>query len=141
MPKIITKNAKETFALGKKIADELKSGAIIGLIGDLGAGKTLFAQGLAAGLKIKDPINSPTFVIMKVYPVKSHKKIKTLCHIDAYRLQASQDLVAIGGNEYFDQDDAVTLIEWADQIKNILPVKTRFIKIKHLGEDKREVSY
>jgi len=135
--KIIAKNEKETFSLAKTFAQKLKGGEIIGLIGDLGAGKTVFTQGLAQALKIKQVIASPTFVIMKVYPVK-HKTIKQLVHIDAYRIKSAADIVAIGAIDYFNRADTVTVIEWADNIKNILPSKTKYITIKIDGE-KRQI--
>ncbi|MBU0647111.1 tRNA (adenosine(37)-N6)-threonylcarbamoyltransferase complex ATPase subunit type 1 TsaE [Patescibacteria group bacterium] len=127
--KYYTKTAEETLALAKKFAKELKGGEIIGLIGNLGAGKTLFTKGIAIKLGIKKSITSPTFVLMKIYPVNSHEQIKFLVHIDAYRIKSANDLIAIGANEHFDQPDTVTIIEWADKIKKILPKKTKFIKI------------
>jgi len=91
---IITLSEKQTLDLGKKIAKELKGGETIALIGELGAGKTIFTKGIADGLRIKKYITSPTFVLMKVYPIdlKKNNKIKTLCHIDAYRLNSGKRL-------------------------------------------------
>lgn len=134
---IITDSEKATLVLGRKLGRELKGGEIIGLIGSLGAGKTIFAKGLAQGLGLKRNINSPTFVIMKVYPLKN-KKIKNFIHIDAYRLKIPQDLISIGAEDYFKQPTAVTVIEWADKIKKILPDATRFIKIE-ISENKRKI--
>ena len=140
MPIIITNSDNETFALGKKIAKDLKSNMVIGLIGNLGAGKTVFSQGFANGLKIKRIVNSPTFVLMKVYPVK-HKIIKNLVHIDAYRIKDGQDIINIGGEEYFNRKDTVTLIEWADKVKELLPKKAKIIKIEILDNNKRKIRY
>jgi tRNA threonylcarbamoyladenosine biosynthesis protein TsaE len=95
MKKIITKSEKETFELGKNFSEKLKGGEVIGLIGELGAGKTVFTKGLGKGLKIKEVISSPTFVLMKIYKTKN-KNIKSLIHIDAYRLQSEKDLEIIG---------------------------------------------
>lgn len=132
MKTIITKNEKETFALGKKIAKTLKGGEIIGLVGDLGAGKTIFTKGIAKGLGVNNTITSPTFVLMKVYPVKKHDKIKQLVHIDAYRLDNSTDLENIGINDYSDKS-SVIIIEWADKIyKN-----DKFITIKFIIDNKK----
>ncbi|MBU0619595.1 tRNA (adenosine(37)-N6)-threonylcarbamoyltransferase complex ATPase subunit type 1 TsaE [Patescibacteria group bacterium] len=138
--KIITNSEKETFELGKKFVKKIKPGDIIGLIGDLGAGKTIFAKGIADGLGVKQNINSPTFVIMKIYKINT-SQIKQFCHIDTYRLKHAQDLINIGADEYFNQPHAVTIIEWADKILNILPKKTKFIKIKHKSESQRMVEY
>ncbi len=140
MSKIITKSEKETFDFAKKYAQELKGGEVIGLIGDLGAGKTVFAKGLAAGLGIKDTITSPTFVLMKIYQTGGRKNIKTLCHIDAYRVKSAQDILAIGAEEYFNRPDTVSMIEWADKVKKILPQETRIFFIESY-QNKRIIKY
>lgn len=122
--KIITKNEKATFNFAKKFAESLQGGEIIGLIGDLGAGKTVFTKGLAAGLGVKNIVNSPTFVIMKVYDIKkTTSRIKKLVHIDAYRLQSTADLEVIGAQDYFNRLDTITVIEWIDKIKSDIPKK------------------
>jgi len=136
---IITNNEEETFAFAKKFAETLEGGEIIGLIGDLGAGKTVFTKGLAAGLGIKNNVNSPTFVLMKVYKAKG--KIKTLVHIDAYRLQNMADLVAIGAEDYFNRNDTITVIEWIDKIQSELPDNNLIIfNLAHQNKDKRILS-
>jgi tRNA threonylcarbamoyladenosine biosynthesis protein TsaE len=114
--KYVSGSEKDTFNFAKKFAKTLHGGEVIGLIGDLGAGKTVFAKGLAAGLGVKQKINSPTFVLMRVYPVKK-VKIKNFIHIDAYRLKSAADLAAIGAKEYFSDPSSIVLIEWADRIK------------------------
>ena len=123
--KIITKSEKETIGIAKEFADQLKGGEVLGLIGDLGAGKTCFTKGLALGLGIKKNITSPTFVLMKAYPTK-HKTIKNFIHIDAYRLHSYDDLLAIGIEDYIGKEDSVVIIEWADR------VKTKKIKIERI---------
>lgn len=138
--KYFTKTAEETFVLAKKFAKKLNGGEIIGLIGNLGAGKTIFAKGIALELGIKKNITSPTFVLMKVYKINKHKKIKFLVHIDAYRIKSEKDLIAIGVNEHFNQLDTIVIIEWADKIKKILPKKTKFIKIT-INKTARIINY
>ncbi len=125
---IITHSEKQTLNLGKNFVLELKGGEVIGLIGELGAGKTVFVKGLAQGLNIKNIITSPTFVLMKIYKTKG--LIKQLCHVDAYRLKSSQDLIDIGIKDYLSKKTAVTVIEWANQVKNILPKNKILVKIK-----------
>ena len=125
---IITQSEKQTLNLGKNFALELKGGEVIGFIGELGTGKTVFIKGLAQGLNIKNIITSPTFVLMKVYKTKG--VIKQLCHVDAYRLNSSQDLIDIGIKDYLSKKTAVTVIEWANQVKNILPKNKILVKIK-----------
>ena len=139
--KYLTISEKQTFNLAKKFAEKLKGGKIIGLIGDLGAGKTIFTKGLAAGLGIKQIVNSPTFVLIKIYPVRNLKsKIRNLIHIDAYRIKSEQDIIAIGAQEYFARPDTVAIIEWADKIKKILPKKTSYINIEDKEGNKRIIN-
>jgi tRNA threonylcarbamoyladenosine biosynthesis protein TsaE len=135
----ITNSEKETLTFGQEYGKKLKGGEIIGLCGNLGAGKTILAKGVAFGLGIKKNVNSPTFVVMKVYPIKKDN-IKTLVHIDAYRLSSERDLIALGAEEYFNDPSAVILIEWANKVEKILPKKTKYIKIKISGDNKREIT-
>ena len=142
MLKIITKSEEATQVFAKKYAETIGGGDVIGLIGDLGAGKTVFTRGLAEAFGIKRSVNSPTFTLMKVYKIpKKESSIKHLVHIDAYRLKNAQELSSIGAEEYFGRVDTVTIIEWADKIKKILPKKTRFIKLKHDKDNKRIIYY
>jgi len=138
--KFFSTSEKQTFNFAKKISKQLAGGQVLGLTGNLGAGKTIFTKGLAAGLGIKKNITSPTFVLMKVYPVSRHKQIKFLVHIDAYRIKSSRDLIAIGADEYFKRPDAITVIEWADKIKQILPKQVKFVKIT-INKNRRIINY
>jgi len=132
MKKYITNSEKETFNLGKKIATTIKGGEVVALSGNLGAGKTVLIKGIAAGLGIKKTITSPTFVLMKVYPVKgfTFNEIKKLVHIDCYRSSSPEDIKAVGALDYFNDNETIVVIEWAEKIKKILPKKTVNIKIK-----------
>lgn len=132
MKKIITQNEAKTRKLGQELAQKISGGEVIALEGDLGAGKTVLVQGLAKGLGIKKTVNSPTFVLMKNYQLKLKKgKIKQLCHVDCYRLDDPEELLAIGINDYLERPDTVCVIEWADKIKKILPKKQIiWIKLK-----------
>jgi len=137
--KFLSTAEKQTFAFAKKLAKQLAGGQTLGLIGNLGAGKTVFAKGLAAGLGVKKPVTSPTFVLMRVYPVKS-PTIKRLVHVDAYRVKSARDLIAIGAADYFNCPDTITVIEWADKIKTILPKKAKFVKIS-INKTSRIINY
>ena len=120
----------ETELLAKKLAATLRGGEIIGLIGDLGAGKTTFAKALALALGVKARVTSPTFVLLKLYP--AHRSpIKHLVHIDAYRLDHNQGLGQLNLEDYWGHADTVTLIEWADRVKQELPKSTRLVKFQH----------
>ncbi|MFA7662896.1 MAG: tRNA (adenosine(37)-N6)-threonylcarbamoyltransferase complex ATPase subunit type 1 TsaE [Patescibacteria group bacterium] len=121
MPKIITKKETETQNLAIKLAKNFKGGEVVALNGDLGSGKTAFTKGVAKFFGITKPITSPTFVLMKIYKIAGHQNIKTMVHIDTYRLANSQELVDIGVLEYFGRPDTVCLVEWAEKIKDILP--------------------
>ena len=142
--KFLSNSEKETFNFAKKFATKLQGGEVLCLIGDLGAGKTAFTKGLAAGLEIKNIITSPTFVLMKNYEVRSKGvsqkvKIKRLAHIDAYRLENGEQLEGIGVEDYFNDDKCVTVIEWADRVRDIWPKKAQVIEFKILKNDKREI--
>ncbi|PIT90207.1 MAG: tRNA (adenosine(37)-N6)-threonylcarbamoyltransferase complex ATPase subunit type 1 TsaE [Candidatus Komeilibacteria bacterium CG10_big_fil_rev_8_21_14_0_10_41_13] len=114
-------STEETKKLAKATAGSLKGSQTLGLIGDLGAGKTVFVQGLAEALGIKKQVISPTFNLMKIYEIKKTGPIKKLIHVDAYRLTNGQELLEIGLDEYFNQSDCLVVIEWADKVRDILP--------------------
>lgn len=138
--KYITKNEKGTFNIAKDFAKKLKGGEVIAMTGDLGAGKTAFTKGLAAGLGIKNIITSPTFVLMKNYQIKDSKKpVKQLAHIDAYRLSNGMELEALGAEDYFNNENCVTVIEWAERVKDILPKHYFLFIFRVLNETNREI--
>lgn len=123
--------AEDTFEIGKKFGQAAKPGEIICLFGDLGVGKTVFTQGFAEGLGIKEAINSPTFTILQVY---DEGRIP-LYHFDVYRIEDVEEMYEIGFEDYF-YGQGVCLIEWANLIEEILPDKRTFITIeKDLNKD------
>lgn len=143
---ILLKSPQETEkaagALAKEIIKKhsrLKRGIVIGLEGELGAGKTTFVKGFARGLGIKAKISSPTFVIMKSYRLYV-TSYKTLFHIDAYRLKDHNDLVRLGIEEIFNNTENITLIEWSDRVKKILPKNYIKIHIDHIDEKTRKIA-
>jgi len=133
MTKYITKSEQDTYEIAARIAKKLKGGEIIALAGDLGAGKTTFVQGLAKAFNIKKQVTSPTFVLMKVYPI-SHKPlaISQLVHVDCYRLDQAQELFYLGVEEYLNNSNTIVVVEWADKIRKYLRgfKKVIWIKIK-----------
>jgi tRNA threonylcarbamoyladenosine biosynthesis protein TsaE len=137
--KIITNSEKETFDFAKSLAVKARGGEVYALSGNLGAGKTVFTRGFAIGLGVKHNVNSPTFVLMKVYPVKKHQTIKHFCHIDAYRLKSSADLEAIGALDYFGKKDAICFIEWPENIKKLLKNNAIYIKISQKNNNIRTI--
>ena len=108
--------AKDTYELGEKIGQMAKPGMVISLTGDLGVGKTVFTQGLAKGLGIEEPVNSPTCTIVQVY----EEGRLPLYQFDVYRIGDIEEMDEIGYEDYF-YGEGVCLIEWADLIREILP--------------------
>ncbi|MDO8570472.1 MAG: tRNA (adenosine(37)-N6)-threonylcarbamoyltransferase complex ATPase subunit type 1 TsaE [Candidatus Daviesbacteria bacterium] len=135
--KYITKSAEETRGLGKKIAQKYQNGGILALFGDLGAGKTTFTQGFAKGLGIKNKVISPTFIVMRQYPLIKNKA--HFYHIDLYRLDQINQLEEIGLSEIFANPQNVILIEWAEKLGTLLPRNAVKIKFNHIKEDSREI--
>ena len=135
--RIESKSEKETFELGVRIGEKAKAGEVYTLIGDLGVGKTVFTQGVAAGLGIDEPVNSPTFTILQVYD----EGRLPFYHFDVYRIGDESEMDEIGFEEYV-YGDGVCFIEWADLIKGIIPKKHTRIEIKknlEKGFDYRDI--
>ena len=114
MKKFTFKSPIETKSFATSYARKISNGSIIALIGNLGAGKTTFSQGFALGLGISESVISPTFKLVSEY----HGK-RVLNHIDCYRLESSSDFLNIGGENFLNTNDGITIIEWADRIKDI----------------------
>ena len=125
----ITKTLDETKELATKIAKNIAIGTVIALIGDLGTGKTAFAQGFAKAIGIKEAVGSPTFKLVSEYEGLEY----WLYHIDCYRLKNAQQFMNIGGEDYLDTIRGITLIEWADIIEEILPNDTIMINFKRIA--------
>lgn len=122
--KIISRSINETINTGKKIAKNLRKGDIICLFGELGSGKTVLTRGIALGLGIKrNIVISPSFVLIRQYACAK----APLYHFDLYRLKAGGDILALGYEEYL-YGEGITVIEWADRLKYLLPEE--YLKIK-----------
>lgn len=139
--KIITKSEAQTKALAKKLSAALKQGTTFALVGDLGAGKTVFVKGLAQGLGIRKTVNSPTFVLMRVYETAKHPFIKRLVHVDAYRIKKADSLKSIGLEDYIKDKETLVVIEWADRVLKILPRGKKIIRFSHSKESQRTISF
>jgi tRNA threonylcarbamoyladenosine biosynthesis protein TsaE len=127
----IAKDLQQTKEFAVRLAEKLQPGDVIALEGDLGAGKTTFTKGLAAGLGIQKTVNSPTFTIIKEY-----KGRMPLYHMDVYRVEDSfEDL---GFDEYF-EGNGVTVVEWAHLIKEQLPENRLTINLYHDSEHSRRM--
>ncbi len=117
-----TYSPEETYSIGEQLGREAAAGQVYTLIGDLGVGKTVFTQGVAAGLGIAGPVNSPTFTIMQVY----EEGRLPFYHFDVYRIGDVEEMEEIGYEDCF-YGDGVCLVEWADLIEEILP--RRYVRI------------
>ena len=135
---IETYNAKETFCLGEKIGQQALPGQVYTLNGDLGVGKTVFTQGVAKGLGITEPVNSPTFTIIQEY----EEGRLPFYHFDVYRIGDIEEMEEIGYDDYF-FGQGICLIEWADLIEEILPeklIKVTIEKDLEKGFDYRRIT-
>ena len=110
---VITDGAEDTINLGRRLAKYLRPGDLLGLIGELGTGKTTFVQGLCSGLGYEGYVTSPTFTLMHLYPTSP-----PLYHLDCFRLQSLQDLHSTGFEELFSQRQHLVVAEWADRLIN-----------------------
>ncbi len=112
----------------RELAKKIRGGEIIALVGELGSGKTTFTKALGRALGIKQNISSPTFVMMQQFTTKLIGKKKLhFYHLDLYRTKNFSDVKALGITEWWGHPKTVTVIEWADKIKDSLPKSTKFI--------------
>jgi tRNA threonylcarbamoyladenosine biosynthesis protein TsaE len=136
MEKIIKSDNRQcTLAFGEHIGKALHKGDVIALCGELGSGKTVLAKGIAKGLKVKrgNYVNSPSFVILKEY-----KGRLPLYHFDVYRLKDIDNFATVGYGEYF-YGNGVSIVEWADKIKEALPNEYLLVEIEIIDENRRRL--
>jgi tRNA threonylcarbamoyladenosine biosynthesis protein TsaE len=127
----------------KQLTPAVIGATIIGLRGELGAGKTTFTQICANLLGVSETITSPTFVILKKYKLDekiSGGKFSFLIHIDAYRLKDGKELNAIGWQEIISNTKNLIMMEWPEIVEDVLPTNIRYIDFKHVDEKTREIS-
>lgn len=122
---IETAGEQETFDAGYSIGKEAKPGTVYALLGDLGVGKTVFTKGVAAGLSVKEQVNSPTFTIVQVY----ESGRLPFYHFDVYRIGDLEEMDEIGYEDYF-YGEGVCLVEWAGLIKELMPAETVWVTIE-----------
>lgn len=135
MEEYITHSREETVQLGKAIAKRLSPGALLAFTGGLGAGKTAFCQGLAAGLGCTDPVSSPTFAIVNYY-----RGARPLAHFDLYRIHTEQDLAAAGFYDYLDAG-AIVAAEWSENCAALLALENPIaVDIARIDENTRKIT-
>jgi tRNA threonylcarbamoyladenosine biosynthesis protein TsaE len=141
---IISKSLKETEeaarAFSEKLAPQKDVATVVGLYGDLGSGKTTFVQSCAKFFGVREPITSPTFVLIKNYELQT-KNYKLIIHIDAYRLEKGEELLKLGWREIAADPKNLIFIEWPENVADIIPADTKKISFKFIDENTREIEY
>ncbi len=145
--KIKTKNLSQTKKIAEKFAkeiinkkDENKTALVVCLKGDLGSGKTSFVQGFAKGLKIKEKILSPTFILMNKFKI-NFLEFRNFYHFDCYRIEDSKEMRLINFFEVISNPENIVIIEWPEKIKDLLPKNAIFIEIKINKKREREIFF
>ena len=133
----LVRSVEETWSVAARFADELKPRDVVCLEGDLGAGKTTFAQGVGRALGVKRAVTSPTFCLVAEHPSPKF----TLVHMDLYRLRSPEDVLAIGWEDYL-ANGAVLLVEWSDRAGDLIPPDARHVRFS-FGEsdDERIITF
>ena len=145
---IVSNSSKNTKKVAGEFSKKLNPGSILAFYGNLGAGKTTFIQGLAEGLGYKGRVFSPTFIFVRPYKISEQKAesgqhksaIKTLYHIDLYRIEKATDLKTIGIQEFLEDKEAISAIEWAEKIDKFLPKNAMKIMITPLSPTERKIT-
>jgi tRNA threonylcarbamoyladenosine biosynthesis protein TsaE len=132
--KIISNSSDETFSLAKELGNSIQKKTIVALYGNLGAGKTIFAKGIAAGLGITDDITSPTFSLLEVYESNI-----TLYHFDLYRIEDPNEFANLSFEDYW-EGNGISVIEWAEIAEHILPQKRINVYIEYIDENRRSIT-
>jgi tRNA threonylcarbamoyladenosine biosynthesis protein TsaE len=130
----VTRSPEETERVGEQLGRRLQAGAVVALVGELGAGKTCFVRGLARGLGAPAAVSSPTFVLVNEYTGGR----LPLFHLDAYRTTSLTELLDLGFDEYV-SGPGVTAIEWADRVRPLLPPGTILVELTGLGDEPRTI--
>ena len=133
MSKFLSLSREQTLEFATDYAKTLRAGDVVLLDGDMGAGKTVFAKGVALGLGIEEEVTSPTYAYMNDYDGR-------LFHYDCYRIESVEQAERLGLADYFDMG-GICLIEWSQNIAALLPKKVKRVTIKKINEEQREIEY
>ncbi len=131
---VVTRSPEETERVAERLGRRLVAAAVVALAGELGTGKTCFIRGLARGLAVTQVVSSPTFVLVNQYTGRL-----PVYHLDAYRTKSLTELLDLGLDEYL-SGQGVTVIEWADKLRPLLPPDTIWVHISGLGTEPRTIS-
>jgi tRNA threonylcarbamoyladenosine biosynthesis protein TsaE len=133
----ISRSPEETEAIGAELAAQASEGLVVGLVGDLGAGKTQFVKGFVRARGVAQRIHSPTFTLVNVYG-----GAPPLYHLDLYRLETPEQIFGAGLEEYLPPRHGIALVEWFDRIGGAVRLpNVRVVTLRALGENEREISY
>lgn len=136
---IVSENPTRTEAIGATLADWLRDGDVVLLHGDLGAGKTTLAKGIAAALRVQAVVASPSFALVNEYETGLAAPVSRLYHLDLFRLCGEDDLASIGFDELASPDDGVTLVEWPERALGMLPQRYMLIELEMDGANRRRL--
>jgi len=131
----VSSSTSHTLRFGRRLGELAQPGDVIGLIGELGSGKTTLVKGIAEGLGIKELVTSPTFIILCPYPGRL-----TLYHIDCYRISSGEEAMEAGIEECL-YGEGISVIEWAERIADILPEERLEIHLKFVAANKRGLAF
>ena len=138
---MISHSPGETVAIGGALAGSLRDGDVVLLHGDLGAGKTTLAKGIASALGIEDVVSSPSFSLVNEYDTGLAAAVTRLYHLDLYRLRSEADLTSIGFEDFVAPADGATLVEWPERAANALPERFLLIEIETVSSDGRRLRF
>jgi tRNA threonylcarbamoyladenosine biosynthesis protein TsaE len=136
---LVTASPEQTAAVGANVARWLANGDVVLLHGDLGAGKTTLAKGIAAALGIDAVVSSPSFTLVNDYDADPTSKVRRLFHLDLYRLRGEDELDSIGFADFVSAPDGVTLVEWPERALGLLPDRYLLIELMSAGADRRRL--
>ena len=131
----------ETQTFAQEFIKKHHSTNVFALVGELGAGKTTFVQAVAKSLGIINTVTSPTFLLLKSYPIPEPNNYRTLVHADMYRITEWNEIETLDLPSIWDNPKNLVLIEWADRIKDYLPSNAQFLYFTHGGGDKRQIAW
>jgi len=132
----LSRSEAETEAQGAALARELAPGSVVLLCGDLGAGKTVFSRGFARGLGVTEPVSSPTYTIVQEYELPTGNR---LYHMDLYRIGDEHAALGFGVDEFLSEPGAISLVEWPERIRGLLPDTVVRVELRHRSESEREI--
>lgn len=143
--KYVSNSTRETAKIAKEFAEKIfnikgnKSAIVVGLSGELGAGKTTLIKSFAKALGIKEKVSSPTFVILKKYKIKQKEKTGFLIHIDAYRINKVKEILDLGWKEMIKEPNNIILVEWAENIRKVFPRSYFWLNLVHINRGSRGI--